>query len=299
MHLPASIAKAEEAESSILTLSADPERLEYGVLIPSNSYTKTISITNEGAEKTSFTLSIVGYYQTSELDPAHTAISEWLTFTGATEYTLAPQASTNISLRVKIPKDASAGGQYASLLAGNPNSETITLSTISAIVSGSDLTYGGEVSDHQIQGFSFSPSINSSATIKNSGNVDFEAKYKFTITPLFGSDPIYDSEISRTILPSETSTIHQDWADAPIFGIFNATQTITYVNSDGEQVELTTARVAIICPIWLIIAIVVALAAIILLIVFLKRHNKKSPHAHKNHNHKNHKKASWEQPQEG
>ena len=286
VYSPPAIA-AEGMASSELT--AAPEQIKYGILVPGNSYTKSFTITNTSATDLTFKLSAVSH-QDIESDNAFTKITEWLTFPGiTTEYTLKPEASANINIRIKIPKDAPVGGQYASILA-IASDQTFPLASISAIINGEGLKHSGELVSQSLTSFSLSPQINSLVQVRNTGNTDFEAVSKLTIKSIFGGDPIFETSSSTPVLPSVTAEIHQDWTNAPTIGIFSATQTTAFVNANSEQVERTTDRIIVICPIWLIITVIVVILAIIALIVVLKiRHHggRKTK--------KNHKKASWEQ----
>lgn len=284
------IAEDETAGQSVLSIEASTNRLEYGGLTAGNSYTKSLTITNNAQEETSFSLAIDSL-DGADTTSAHSNIVEWLTITGATDYKLAGEASVNVNIRVKVPKEATVGGQYASLIASNADGDSITLAFISAIIDGDGLKYGGEIVSSDISWFSLSPEIKSSVTIKNTGNVDFESTSKLTVTPLFGGNPIFDATTNASIYPGANDVeFHHDWSEAPSIGLYNALQTVTYVNDNGEIVEHSTERVVIICPIWLLIILAVIIIGIVVLIIFIKKRGKKS--------HKNTKKPSWEQDEE-
>ena len=283
------LAEDETTGLSVLSIEASTDKLEYGVLSSGNSYTKTLSITNNSVEQTSFKLSI-GMADGLDDTSAHASIVEWATISGAGDFTLAGEASTNISIRVKVPKDANAGGQYAALVASNASGDTISLSSISAIVSGDDLKYGGEISNTSVSWFNLNPEIKSQVGINNTGNVAFDSTYKFTVKSIFGGDPIYEATETSVMYPSGGSEIHLDWAEAPAVGLYNVTQAVTYVNGAGEIVEHTTTRIVIMCPIWLLVVkAVIVIGIIVLIVVLVKRRGGKAK------SRKNDKKASWEQ----
>lgn len=283
-------AEEETTGASVLSIEASTNKLDYGVLATGNSYTKTLTITNHGANQTTFSLSVANP-QSLTGDSDYASITEWITLTGGVDYTLAADASTNVSIRVKVPKDAVAGGQYAALIASNTNDDTITLTTISAIVSGDDLRYGGEVTGSDASWFNPSSEITSFVSVKNNGNVAFDADYKFTVKSIFGGDPIHEETSSDTMYPGSASEIHADWTSAPAIGLYNVSQSVTYINADGEIVEHTTERVVIMCPIWLLIVIGIAIIAIIVIVIVVaKKRGKKSR--------KGSKKASWEKSED-
>ena len=286
------LAEDETTGISVLSIEASTNKLEYGVLSAGNSYTKTLSVTNNSVEQTSFKLSI-GSVEGVDDASQYANIVEWATISGSDEYTLAGEASTNISIRVKVPKDATAGGQYASLVASNADGDTISLSNISAIISGDELKYGGEVSEASASWFNLNPEIKSQISINNNGNVAFDSTYKLTVKSIFGGDPLHESTETSTMYPGSGSEIHLDWTDAPAIGLYNVTQAVTYVNGAGEIVEHTTSRIVIMCPIWLLIVKAVIIIAIVVLIVALVKRR-----GGKGKSRKNSKKASWEQAEE-
>jgi hypothetical protein len=285
------IAEESATKTTGSGLTASPEQIKYGILMPGSNYTKPLHITNTTDTDLTFSLS-TATYQDVELSDDYTKITEWLTIVGSTDYTLKPEASTDINIRVRVPKDAPAGGQYASIIAA-VSDQIYTMANISAIISSEDLQHSGELVSSKLPGFSLAPEINTSATIKNTGNVDFDATIKLTVRSIFGGDPIHDDTLTQTVFPGTTAELSQDWTDAPVFGFFSATQTITYVNASGEQIERITDRVILICPIWLIIILAVVILGIIGLIIFLiiHGHNKDKLKKH-------HKKASWEQEED-
>ncbi|MFV0485188.1 MAG: hypothetical protein ACK5MU_03115 [Candidatus Saccharimonadales bacterium] len=290
-------ASAEEETttgSSVLSIEASTNKLDYGILTAGNSYTKTLAITNNSTDQTTFNLAI-GVAEGLGDGSEYANIAEWTTVSGSGDYTLAGEASTNVSIRVKVPKDASVGGQYAALVASNSNEDTISLVAISAIIGGDGLKYDGEVSGVDVSWFNLNSKIESQINISNSGNVAFDSTYKFAVKSIFGGDPIFETSDTSTMYPGGASELHADWSEAPAVGLYNVVQSATYVNASGEIVEHTTERIIIMCPIWLIVVIGVVIIGIIVLIVVLvkKRNGKKGKSPRKNS-----KKASWEKSEE-
>lgn len=288
-------AQAEEeitaTGTSVLSVEASTPKLEYGILTAGNSYTKTLTITNNSAEQTTFGLSIAS---AAGVDPEsqHSQMVEWITL-GSSDYTLAGEASTNISVRVKVPKDTTAGGQYAALVASNASDDAIELANISAIISGDGLQYGGEVSSVTASWFNLSPEVKTHIDIKNTGNVDFDSTYKFAFRSIFGGDPIFEESATTTMYPGTSTSIALDYPSAPAIGIYKATQSVTYVNAAGEIVEHTTDRLIIMCPIWLLIILgVLIIGIIVLVIVLVKKRSGKGKSK------KGSKKPSWENVEE-
>lgn len=283
-------------------LLISPATLKYGLLEPGSNYTETIRAYNVGGKSLTFDLTSEafwvqdGTYDAVFSEPSNrTKLSEWITFPDGTEYTIEPNENVEIRIRVKVPKDAIGGGQYAAVMANiKPNNESgeasvqaqarIALQVYSTI--NGEITYKGALKAQSIAGFSFEPIIKTSSTIENTGNADFEAKYHLTIKSVFGGDIAHEDTQEKIVLPETTRIFEQSWGGAPALGIFNVSQEITYVNENGEQVVETYEKVTIICPLWLI---VIVAAFIVLAIVYAVVSSKKRKAG------KNSKKASWEQ----
>lgn len=275
---PTNTARAEEPTTeSVLSIEASSNSLKYDVLTPGSSYTKSLTVTNHSPIETTFSLSIAALDELAN-SASYSRLTEWLIFTGDVDYTLAGEASTTIGLRVKVPKEATAGGQYATLIASNTAGDSIALATISAIIDGNDLKYDGQLTDVNISWFNTSPQVTASAKVQNTGNVDFESTAKLTIKPIFGGEPIHEESKTTTIYPSASATtFDHTWTSAPAIGLYNTSQSITYVNASGEIMEYITERIIIMCPIWLIVVISLIILGTVALIVFLKLRTKKSP----------------------
>ena len=91
----------------------------------------------------------------------------------------------------------------------------------------------------------------------------------------------------KIIMPETKRIFGQNWEEAPLLGIFNVTQTITYLDEDGKAVTDTFKRISIICPLWLIILVIAILILFIISVIFNRKRRKAG------HN----KKPSWEQDQ--
>lgn len=271
-------------------LLISPSKLKYGLLEPGNSYTETFEAYNIGGKTLTFKLSAEPFgVEDKTYEPIfseatnRTKVADWVSFPDGTEYTIEPQESTSIRVRVKVPKDAIGGGQYAAIMATIVNKSDNDSSQIQAqsrvalqlysTVNG-DLTYQGELSSRSVSGFSFEPVIKSSSTIKNTGNADFEAKYALTIKSAWNGEIEYEDTQDKVVMPETTRIFAQNWEEAPRIGVYNVTQEITYVNQNGEQVVESHESLAIICPAWLILIVLVIIALIITSVVLSNKKRK-------------------------
>jgi len=289
-----------------------PNRLRFdGVLEPGNTYTTSFRAINIGGKPISFNLTAEPYgvinetYKPIYSEPTNrTKISEWITFPGGTQFTLEPQngrskcddCSVEIIVRVRVPKEAIGGGQYAAVMANiipsSPEDSEKSFKALARIalavhstING-NITYSGAIISHRISTFSFEPIIKTSSTVENYGNADFQASYHLLVEPFLGGDAAYDNTEDKIIFPETKRAFDQNWDGAPALGIFHVTQEITYVDENGDQVTDTFKRVTIICPLWLIL-IVIALIVLLIIAIIIRSKRLKTG---------NKKKPSWEQP---
>jgi len=313
--------EAIELESDILDagkssdrgyLIISPTHLRYdGILEPGNTYTKSFRAINIGSKPITFNLTIEPFsvedetYKPIYSQPTnHTKITDWITLPEGKRFTLEPQGGDNLDecdgcyvdlpIRVRIPIDAVGGGQYAAVMANiEPTEDEEGSSIVQAVarialpiystVNG-DLVYKGNIINQRITNFTFEPIIKTTSTVENLGNADFLASYHLSIEPFFGGETAYDETQEKIIMPETKRIFSQNWEDAPLLGIFNVTQEITYLDEDGKEVTDTFKRLSIICPLWLILIVIAILILFVISIIFDKKRRKAG-----------NKKPSWEQ----
>jgi len=284
-------------------LLISPNQFRYGILEPGSNYTETFMAYNVGDQPISFNLSAEpfwvkdGTYEATYSEATNrTKISTWITFPGGTKYTLAPRDQdgdrAEFTVRIKVPSDAIGGGQYAAVMAniesadpgpGSFHAQSRIALFLYSTIDG-DIIYSGKIINRGISGFSFNSIVKTSSTIENTGNADFEAHYRLLVEPFFGNKVAYDNTETKIILPETKRIFEQNWDGAPTLGIFNATQEITYVNENGEQVTDSFKHVVIICPLWLILIVIAIITSIVVANIAQRKKRKI-----------NHKKPSWDQ----
>lgn len=212
-------------------------------------------------------------------------IVKWITVNVPMEGRLSPGETKVIPYTIKVPENAAGGGQYAAVLVSAEewtDDESGTSSqdddkirpmvkeekkiaqVIYAEVTG-DVTKQGEITDVNVPGFMLSGNITGSASVKNTGNVHGEAKYKLQVFPLFSNEEIYTNEEDpqdRTILPGRTLYNETEWPDTPAIGIFNVVYTVEF-----EGVTAQSSKMVIKCPVWLLFIIIFVIMALIIWIV--------------------------------
>lgn len=235
-----------------------------GKLVAGNTYSGNFLLVNEGQSSVDYNVEL-GEDGVAE---DYSIMSSWLKF-DTSSASIKASESQNISFRIKIPKDASSGGKYATVLVNSANYNPVSVKIL--VVVDGPIEPKGVNSSRDIQGFSFSPSLSTSATVKNFGNIDFELKSELKVHQLLSGEEIYSNEYVKTLLPDESDTVVQNWDSAPIVGVFNVSQTLTYINENGERVAATMSKIVIICPIWLIAVLVVLIIAAVLSFIFIPK----------------------------
>ena len=279
---PASYAVTDNGDSTssdstapkiqIGSLASDADAINYGLLTAGNSYTQTLTLTNTGDTNVSLSLSLIAS-DIATLPAERSQILEWLFFVDTPDQTeIAPQNSVTVKLRAKIPDNALGGGQYAALLITADTDNQITL-PISAIITGENLSYQSEVTARHLAPWYLQSPVTASTTITNQGNVDFESLAEFTVKNPFTGETIFSDTTSAAILPGASQTIEQSWNEAPVLGVFNITQSVSYYDTAGQAYLSQFSRLVIVCPLWLIILIALLLCVIIVAIILLVRHH--------------------------
>ncbi|MBR0424431.1 hypothetical protein IJI79_02965 [Candidatus Saccharibacteria bacterium] len=266
------------------------------ILNPGDTYKGSFTVTNPARNTGSITyaVSLSPFYATEDYDITYedtgdyNQIVSWITLQN-TNGTLAPNEINNVNFTINVPTDAPAGGQYAAIIVKTAASEDengesedtgVKISqamaiahTIFAEVTGTTV-HSGDIVSTNLPGFMFDGKITGSSTIENIGNVHGTATYKLQIFPLFSSEEAYTNEEdpdTSTILPNRTRYHETVWNETPMMGIFNAIYTVEY-----EGMTEQVSRLIIICPLWLIFIILLAIVAIVVWLVIRIKMRKKA-----------------------
>ncbi len=196
-----------------------------------------------------------------------------------TEGSVAPNSSETIPYRIHVPADAPAGGQYASIVVGSKEDtaaeeglsihevfESVYL--IYAEVAG-ETVRRGNITDVGVPSFLFSGNIAGHSSITNEGNVHSASTQTLQVYPLFSNEEIFTNEEDPKtlwIMPGNTNYASVTWSETPSIGIFHVVYNVEY-----EGVESKVDKIVIVCPLWLLFLIVLALFLIIFKIIWGKK----------------------------
>lgn len=286
---------AKEAVKPAIWLQISPVSNRV-MLAPNKNLEYNFTVENIGSEEFSYKVYSAAYAASNEdydinftKQTKRTQLSRWIKFRQADgawvdqlNLKLAPGKKEVIKYQVNVPKDVPAGGQYATIFAesepsdkGSQTSGIKTISRVGLIVFGNtsgDTRQKAEITDYNFTSFLTKGQISSTSRIKNSGNTDFAAHYKFNIQSLFGKE-IYNKEISYDVLPDTARRVNLKWEETPGFGIYK----VTYKVSALDQTRSET-KIVLIMPVFVIIIMLVllTLSIIWIIILFRKRRQRKS-----------------------
>ncbi|MBQ1539964.1 hypothetical protein IIZ72_00120 [Candidatus Saccharibacteria bacterium] len=254
-------------------------------LKPGETYKGSITVVNPDGAKGDFSYKteisaygVVGEGYDADLvtSTEHTQITKWITIENPTG-TVKPNDSTKINFTIKVPETAPAGGQYAAILVSSAeNSASGEGLAVKNVFEMASLIYAGiageterkgEIIKNTVPGFVTSMPIEIGAELKNEGNVHEIAKVALEVKSVFSPATIYPTEgesgiIEEVIMPDTTRSMGRNIEGISPLGIYDVTQTITYM---GEV--STNHRIVIACPIWFLVIFILTVSAIIFSIV--------------------------------
>lgn len=287
-----------EAKKSIV-LSPTSQKI---VLIPGETYKGSIRLSNPvtSDEDLNYAVSIGSFYTLGLAggkddygDSDITTVTEyneimnWIKLNN-TDGVVKPDEEITLSFDIVVPKDASAGGQYATILVRSipGESETSTsgnslgisesfqmASVIYAEVAGETREIGA-ITSNDIPSFLTTNTLEATSMVRNNGNVHTDAEYTLQVWPMFSDEEYCTNEenVSSTIVMPNTERYHVESCTLPSVGLFRAKQTVKIF---GEV--STVEKTIIVCPIWLMVLLLVVIAAIIVWIVIaVRKHHKKA-----------------------
>ena len=282
------------AIKSTITVSPPRQRI---ILTPGEKYRGSIRVSNpvDAEQDLKYSASIGSFSQkqgndskddygsvdiTSETN--YNMMTKWITIENPTG-TVAPNDSEDIVYIINVPKDAPAGGQYATILVQDATSAdgqnagtridsvSQVASIIYAEVSG-ETRKVGSITENNLPSFLTNNTLEATSMVRNDGNVHTDATYILQVWPLFSDEEICTNEedqATNLVMP-ETERYHTETCNLPAVGIFRAKQTVKIF---GE--ESIVEKTVIVCPLWLIFVIIFAIVALIIWIVMRVRARKK------------------------
>ncbi|MBQ3320792.1 hypothetical protein IJH72_02810 [Candidatus Saccharibacteria bacterium] len=279
---------------SMMTISPPREKM---VLNPGDVYEGSINVASSAnAEKDlKYSVHIGSFsmrkdengntdYNDTDVDTitGYNQIMEWITL-GKESGSVAPNSIDSIPYTITVPKDAPAGGQYASIIIRNDTGmedeangnvaiqDVVEFAVgILAEVTG-DTRDEGVIIENSLPSFVFNNRFTATSTVRNDGNVHTDAKYVLQVWPLFSDEEVCtnEEEPNTSLIMPETERIHTEECGLPAFGIYRAKQTVTIFGETS-----VAEKTFIFCPLWLLFLIIFGIILLALWIIAKSRAKK-------------------------
>ncbi len=258
---------ADDPNTESITLSPTSKRyaLDAGQVVQDN-----ITVINDGKLAYDFLVYSRPYsvkdesYDPNFTDtPSNADAYQWVQFE-KTSWRLEPGQRVEIPYTMRVPSGAAPGGHYGVLFAETQPSKEETQSgsvirkkrvgtILYATVKGT-FRSGGEFLGVTIPGYQSRSPLEGSATIKNTGNSDFDLTSKFRVTDVFGNLKFEINKISP-VLPQSTRKVKYEWPDVSWFGIYKVSVESSYLDKKADRTE----SYVFVAPRWLLVVLVAAL----------------------------------------
>lgn len=275
------------ADSNSMTVSPNYKKM---ILIPGEVYHGSLSVSNSvnstRALKYAVKVGSFSHHRNEESKDdygstdhvsvsSYNQIMDWIKL--ETEGgSLEPGEKTDVNYSIEVPKDAPGGGQYATILvvdettSGVGGAGNISIdqqfqfaSIIYAEVAGKTREEG-EIKDNSMPSFLFEGPLEATSMVKNDGNVHTDAEYVFQVWPIFSDEELCtnEEEPDTSLVLPDTEKYHAQTCDLPAVGIFKAKQTVKIY----DKVSVVE-RTVIVCPLWLMAIIILAIMMVIVYFV--------------------------------
>ncbi|MBQ3325741.1 hypothetical protein IJG79_01150 [Candidatus Saccharibacteria bacterium] len=282
---------AEEGENNAwLQVAPVSSRVK---LLPGSNNEYSIVVTNNGENELRFSASVAPYTVIDESynlsftnETLRTQLTHWIKFvnpdgsiTDKFVASVAPNSDIAINYRVSVPDSVPAGGQYAVILVQTETDQNVEGAGVQTIPRVGVVIYGrtdgeteekSELISFNIPTFMTEGKVSASSVIKNTGNVDFEAKYSFSVKSIIGKELFAVNDKSNIILPDTQRKEEFVWEETPTIGIFQ----VSYKAEAHGQVLKDETVFVMILPVYLIVIMILLLTIIIIWIIMLIRKRK-------------------------
>ena len=275
-------------DASDIDMALAPSYKKLGTIEPGESYDETLRIVNGNKEQArNFTVSVGTFWvEDSSYDikwgiseSQYGKIADWTNIDTDKTYEVGPGETYELNYTINVPQDQPGGAQRLMItvsFGGEENEgqlivpRTALNALVYATVDGS-INPKAEVTDQNIQTFSFNNEVIASSTLENTGDVDLDTTYRLTVTNPFTGEISYEAEDTKVLMAETTRIYEQTWVEAPFLGIFNVKQEIELL---GKTKVLE--KTVFICPLWLVILLAVIIVLIIISIIIKHKERKKN-----------------------
>ena len=249
-----------------------------------------ITIKNVSDEKVSLSVYVTpfsngdgGETQDFETETKYTQISRWMKvkdeggeYMDKVELSLGPKESRKIGYIINVPESAPSGGQYASVVSelapaeGGNETDIKTISRVGMVLFATiagETNRSAQITDIEAQVAAINNNIGVKFTVKNSGNIDFQASAEIAVSSIFGKE-LYRNSSLVSVLPENSKTVVAEWGETPGFGLYRLDYNINAldINATGHQYVLVMS------PLLLAAFIIVIIGAAVSIFYLVKKH---------------------------
>ena len=233
---------------------------------PGDTITDSFQILNDGQTAYNFTVYGAPYGVT---DRAYNTVYEeskprsdayrWAQFSQSNWHAEARETVT-IPFTLRISENASPGGHYGVIFAEiqpAPSDSGITrkkrLGMVLYVTVSGDVKTEGKATGLTINSYQPVAPLRASASIENTGNVDYQATSVFEVSDVFGGVK-YRTAGTHTIFPATTRDIQFTWDKSPWFGLYKVHAEVTVLGK-----RTVRDSYVVIAPNWLLFTALIAI----------------------------------------
>lgn len=276
--VPTGVVSAQEASEGI-TMSPVNKHYE---LRPGDTKSDTLLVINHGSTDYDFTVYASAYDVEAETYSAVTGdisnpmadVGEWVSFE-TTSYHLKSGDNVTIPFTVTVPKKVASGAHtgviYAKIKPGSSNGLIITKSVglaLYANVGASDVRQEGRVESIVVPKYIANPPIIVSARYVNTGGSYYVATAQMAVYDLFGTK-LGEQSKEFTVLPDRPRKIELSVDKLNFVGIYKVDGSTRVLGQDTPF-----SGYVVIVPTWLIVAVIMAVALLVIFIRYRKEHHR-------------------------
>lgn len=245
-----------------ITLSPYSKRYS---LDASQTINDTMTVFNDGSTAYDFTVYATPYWVNNPAyqpnfttDHARADAYEWVSFP-QTRYHIMSRQTLTIPFTIHVPAHASPGGHYGTIFTEMQPNESDSgtslmrkrrVGCILYVTVKGDVQLAGQTTGLSIPWFQSSPPMVAIAHLKNTGNSDYIATTKYTISDIFGHTK---GEMSNEyeVLPGTTRDVTLSWPNASWFGLYHV-----HVSSTVLGKTTTASGYVLMLPLWALLLVV-------------------------------------------
>jgi hypothetical protein len=186
-------------------------------------------------------------------------------------FTMRPQEECFVKYSIKVPETPPSGAQYMSIFIEQvPKEEAEGVEHLNRFgillrgnVNDGKASISGKIIQQTTPFWVVSGALETTTTIKNDGNMDFNAEIELEVKKLFGGVAYKTEEPVRYAIMAETTrVVPSDWNE-PKMGIYKVKQTVRMLGTENIKEGW-----CLVMPMWFLMVVLAALVVCVLAVVY-------------------------------